>query len=342
VRQQSFAIAAALAGVAALTGLGTRPCAGEETPGGRMNQPRPADTASGLDSALPAYSTVSGVSGDRSSIGSDTLNNLMQLWSEGFSALYPVEVKVDGKGSSTAPPALIEGTADFGPMSREMKPDEINKFEAKFGYKPTGVRVALDALAIYVNKDNPIKSLTMQQVDAIFSSTRKAGGSSDVATWGQLGLTGAWASLPISLYGRNSASGTYGYFKEHVLAKGDFKSTVKESPGSAAVVQGVTADRGGIGYSGIGYRTAGVRAVPISGKDATPHEATNENAISGKYPISRALLIYVNKAPGRPLDPAVREFLRYVLSKEGQEVVLKDGFVPMPAAIVQEERAKLQ
>jgi phosphate transport system substrate-binding protein len=303
---------------------------------------RPGLAAETVDPALPAYSTVSGVSGDLRSVGSDTLNNLMTFWGEGFSGLYNIEPQIDGKGSSTAPPALIEGTADLGPMSREMKPEEIDKFEAKFGYKPTGIKVALDALAVYVNKDNPVKSLTLQQVDGIFSSTRKRGGS-DVANWGQAGLTGEWGSLPISLYGRNSASGTYGYFKEHVLAKGDYKSSVKESPGSAAVVQGITADRGGIGYSGIGYRTAGVRAVPIADEKAggTPFEATSENVLSGKYPISRALMVYVNKAPGRPLPPSVAEFLRYVLSKEGQEVVLKDGFVALPANVVAEERAKL-
>jgi phosphate transport system substrate-binding protein len=302
-----------------------------------------AEAPGGGDDALPAYTPVAGITGDLSSIGSDTLNNLMTFWGEGFREVYPiVNVQPEGKGSSTAPPALIEGTADLGPMSREMKPDEVDKFEKKFGYKPTGIRVALDALAVYVNKDNPIESLTLAQVDAVFSSTRKAGSRSDVATWGQAGLGGAWANLPISLYGRDSASGTYGYFKEHVLAKGDFKSTVKHSPGSAAVVQGVTADRAGIGYSGIGYRTSGVRAVPIVGKDGKAVEPVEANVLSGAYPISRALLIYVNKAPGRPLRPAVAEFLRYVLSREGQEVVVKDGFVPLPAKVVAEERAKLR
>jgi phosphate transport system substrate-binding protein len=302
-----------------------------------------AEAPASLDAELPAYQPVSGVSGDLRSVGSDTLNNLMTFWLEGFQELYPaVNPQMEGKGSTTAPPALIEGTADLGPMSREMKPEESNKFEQKFGYKPTGVRVALDALAVYVNKDNPVPSLTLEQVDAIFSSTRKAGAKSDVTTWGQVGVGGAWASLPISLYGRNSASGTYGYFKEHVLAKGDFKSSVKESPGSAAVVQGVTADRAGIGYSGIGYRTSGVRAVPIVGKDGRPVEATEANVLSGAYPISRALLVYVNKAPGRTLRPAVGEFLRFVLSRQGQEIVVKDGFVPLPARVVSEERAKLQ
>ena len=331
--------AAAVVVAAALGGSPAAPPAyAEETP-----SRAPSEAPAGIDPAIPAYAVVSGVSGDVSSVGSDTLNNLMTFWTEGFREHYPnVFTPVEGKGSSTAPPALIEGAAHVGPMSREMKPDEVDKFEKKFGYKPTGVRVALDALAVYVNKDNPVKSLTLAQVDAIFSSTRKQGHATDLSTWGQVGLTGDWAALPLSLYGRNSASGTYGYFKEHVLAKGDFKSSVKESPGSATVVQGVTKDRGGIGYSGIGYKTSGVRAVPIAGKDGTPQEATSENVLSGAYPISRALYVYVNKAPGRPLAPAIREFLLYVLSREGQEVVLKDGFVALPASVVAEERAKLQ
>ena len=253
-----------------------------------------------------------------------------------------MNLQIEGKGSSTAPPALIEGTANFGPMSREMKAEEISKFETKFGYKPTAIRTALDALAVYVHKDNPIASLTLAQVDAIFSSTRKGGAPSDVTTWGQLGLTGDWAGKPISLYGRNSASGTYGYFKEHVLSKGDYKATVKEQPGSAAVVQGVSADLGGCGYSGIGYKTSGVRAVPIVGKDGKPYDASDDNVYSGKYGISRPLLVYVNRAPGQALAPATREFLLYVLSKEGQQVVAKDGYVPLLERVAGEERRKIQ
>ena len=295
------------------------------------------------DAALPPYAAVSGVSGSLASVGSDTMNEVMQFWSEGFGVHYPaVTITVDGKGSTTAPPALIEGASAFGPMSREMKSEEIEKFEKRFGYKPTGLTVALDALAVYVNKDNPIASLTLQQCDAIFSSTRKGGAASDITTWGQLGLTGEWASQPISLYGRNSASGTYGYFKEHVLSKGDYKPTVKEQPGSAAVVQGITADRSGIGYSGIGYRTSGVRAVPIVGKDGKPYEAIPANVYTGKYAISRPLLVYVNKAPGQPLQAAVREFLVFALSRDGQETVAgKAGFVALPAPLAAAQRKKV-
>mgnify|MGYP000928905194 CR=1 FL=1 len=289
----------------------------------------------------PAYSPVSGVSGNVNSIGSDTMNNLMTLWGEGYNRLYPsVRLQVEGKGSSTAPPALIAGTAQLAPMSRDMKPSEIDDFEKKFGYKPTGFRVALDALAVYVHKDNPVVSLSLAQLDGIFSTTHKSG-HADVTRWSELGLTGSW-DQPISLYGRNSASGTYGFFKDHALARGDFKPSVKEQPGSSSVVQGVAGDRFGIGYSGIGYRTSGVRAVPISSKDGdSAYEPELENVVTGKYPLGRFLFVYVNKAPGKPLDPLVGEFMKFILSRQGQEIVVKDGFLPIPAKAVEAELKKL-
>ncbi|HET6279001.1 MAG TPA: phosphate ABC transporter substrate-binding protein PstS family protein [Candidatus Polarisedimenticolia bacterium] len=298
----------------------------------------PAATGSvKVDDGLPAYSSVSGVSGSLSSVGSDTLNNLMTLWAEGFQKFYPAAtIQVEGKGSSTAPPALIEGTAQLGPMSRAMKGTETDEFEKKYGYKPTPIRVAVDALAVFVNKDNPIKCMTLAQVDAVFSKSRRAGYAEDVTTWGQLGLTGDWAGRPVSIYGRNSASGTYGFFKDEALKNGDFKDSVKEQPGSASVVQGVTVDRYGIGYSGIGYTTSGVRAVPLAVSGDACVEATADNAYSGAYPLARFLYVYVNKAPGKPLSPLTREFVKLVLSRDGQEVVVKDGYYPIPAAIAQD------
>jgi len=297
-----------------------------------------------LDPGLQPYRTVSGVSGNLSSVGSDTLNNLMTHWAETFSRFYPnAKVQIEGKGSSTAPPALIAGTAQLGPMSREMKGTEVDQFEKKFGYKPTPIRTSVDALAVFVNKDNPIKCLSMSQVDAMFSKSRRAGAKEDVVTWGQLGLTGEWASKPISLYGRNSASGTYGFFKEHVMKNGDYKDTVKEQPGSAAVVQGVTVDRYAAGYSGIGYATAGVRAVPLAEKDgAKCVEASADNSYSGAYPLARFLFVYINKAPGKALDPLTREFIKLIASREGQEGVIKDGYFPIPASIAKEELSKIQ
>jgi len=303
-----------------------------------------AQEAVKVDPSIPTYKAASGISGNLNSIGSDTLNNVMTLWAEGFKKFYPnVNIQIEGKGSGTAPPALIEGTAQLGPMSRPMKGTEIDAFEAKYGYKPTPLRTSLDSLAVFVNKDNPIKGLTMPQVDAIFSKTRRCRMPNEVKTWGEAGVDGAWAGSPISLYGRNSASGTYGFFKEHALCNGDYKDTVKEQPGSASVVQGVSEDRNGAGYSGIGYATSGVRAVPLAAKEGEQYYAANyENVISGKYPMSRFLLVYINRAPGQPVDPLVREFAKFVLSKEGQEVVVKDGYFPLPASVINEELKKLQ
>jgi phosphate transport system substrate-binding protein len=297
-----------------------------------------------LDPGLTSYRAVSGVSGNLSSVGSDSLNNLMTLWAEGFAKFYPnARVQIEGKGSSTAPPALIAGTAQLGPMSRAMKGTEIDQFEKKYGYKPTVIRTSVDALAVFVNKDNPIKCLSMSQADAIFSKSRRQGAKEEIKTWGQLGLTGDWASKPISLYGRNSASGTYGFFKEHILKNGDFRDEVKEQPGSAAVVQGITVDRGAVGYSGIGYTTAGVRAVPLAEKDGGKCvEAEADNAYAGTYPLARFLYVYINKAPGKALDPLTREFVKLIVSKEGQEAVIKDGYFPIPATIAKEELAKVQ
>lgn len=297
-----------------------------------------------IDPALPDYSKASGVSGNLSSVGSDTLANLMTLWAEEFKRVYPnVNIQIQAAGSSTAPPALTEGTANLGPMSRKMKDKEIAAFEKKFGYKPTAIRVAIDALAVYVHKDNPIKGLTIPQVDAIFSSTRKCGYPEDITRWGQLGLTGAWANRPIQLYGRNSVSGTYGYFKKKALCKGDFKNNVNEQPGSASVVQSVSSSLNGIGYSGIGYKTSGVRAVPLAEKEGEPFvEASAENAVKGKFPLARFLYIYVNKHPNKPLPPLEREFLKLVLSKTGQMVVVKDGYIPVPASVAEKELARLQ
>ncbi|MDF2446793.1 MAG: pstS [Moraxellaceae bacterium] len=299
-----------------------------------------------VDPKLPDYSKASGISGNISSIGSDTLNNLMTLWAEAFKKQYPnVNIQIQGAGSSTAPPALEQGTANFGPMSRAMKENEIQAFEKKHGYKPTAVPVAVDALAIFVHKDNPIKGLSMPVLDAMFSSTRKCGFEKTVKTWGDAGLTGAWVKRDLQIYGRNSVSGTYGYFKEHALCKGDFKTGVNEhvneQPGSASVVQSVATSINGIGYSGIGYKTSGVRTVPLKGSDGEFYDANEKNALSGKYPLARFLYVYVNKAPNKPLAPLEAEFVKMVLSKQGQQVVEKDGYIPMPASEARKIRAKL-
>lgn len=299
-----------------------------------------ANPGDALDPNLPEYTKASGVSGNLSSIGSDTLANLMTLWAEDFKKLYPnVNVQIQAAGSSTAPPALTEGTANLGPMSRQMKSEEVAAFEGKHGYKPTAVPVAVDALAVFVHKDNPIPGLSIPEVDAIFSATRLCGHKTDIRTWGELGAKGELAAQAIQIFGRNSVSGTYGYFKEAALCKGDFKNTVNEQPGSASVVQGITKSLNGIGYSGEGYRTSGVRILPLAKKPGKPFiEPTTENALSGKYPLSRFLFVYVNRKPNEALPPLEAEFLRMVLSKTGQMTVVKDGYIPLPAKVADKYR----
>lgn len=300
-------------------------------------------SAVSVDKDIPEYKATSGISGNLSSVGSDTLANLMTLWAESFKRSYPnVNIQIQAAGSSTAPPALTESTSNIGPMSRKMKDKEVAAFEDRYGYKPMAIPVAIDALAVYVNKDNPVKGMSIAEVDAIFSSTRKCGGKNDVKKWGDLGLSSNWKTRDIQIFGRNSVSGTYGYFKKKGLCKGDYKNSVNEQPGSASVVQAVTSSVNGIGYSGIGYKTSGVRAVPLTKKAGGKFiAATPDNAVSGKYPLSRFLYVYVNKHPNKSLAPLEKEFLKLVLSQEGQNVVIKDGYIPLPAKVVKKYLSKL-
>lgn len=295
------------------------------------------------ESIIPAYEPVRGISGNLSSVGSDTLANLMILWGEEFSRFYPnVNIQIQAAGSSTAPPALTESTANIGPVSRELKDNEIEAFEIRYGYQPTAVPVAIDALAVFVHQDNPLPGLTLEQLDSIFSSNRRCGSAQSITTWSELGLTGSWERRPIQLFGRNSVSGTYGYFKEEALCGGDFKNAVNEQPGSASVVQSVGASINAIGYSGIGYRTSNVRALPLARNNGDAYiEATAENAIAGRYPLARFLYVYINKEPNRSLPPLEREFLDLILSGDGQAVVQRDGYIPLPARVVEIARRDL-
>lgn len=286
-----------------------------------------------IDPALPNYKPTSGVSGTVKTVGSDTMNNLVTMWTEEFKKRYPgVRIGVDGKGSSNAIPALVAGTATFGPMSRDAKASEIAEFQKKYGYKPVLLPTSIDMLAVYVNRKSPIESLTFAEADAIFSSTRKMGGKEQIKTWSQVGATGESAAQGITCYGRGAASGTYGYFKEKVMGDGDYGTWVSELPGSSAVVQAVGKNPLGIGYSGIGYRTADVRPLALSSKpggDAVPAEAAR--AYSGEYPLSRFLYIAVNHDPRKSLDPLRAEFLRFIYSQQGQTQVAKDGYLPLTA-----------
>lgn len=296
-----------------------------------------------LDPDLPPYRAVSGLAGQLKSIGSDTLGEEVALWVKGFESQYPnVKIEFEAKGSATAPPALLEGTSHFGPMSRPMTADEFGAFEKKFGYRPASFRVAVDALAIYVNKENPIQCLTLQQVDQIFSATRQGSGSNSIDTWGGVGLTGEWAKKPIAIYGRNTISGTYEFFRQQALYNGEYKASVQLQPGSAEVVRHVADDKFAIGYSGIGYKTAGVRTVPLAAFYGRPcYDTTAEATYTSKYPIARYLYIYLNKKPDEPIDPLRAEFIKYILSKDGQTRAEEGGFYPITNEIRENDLEKL-
>lgn len=295
------------------------------------NQPTSA-LAQKVDPKLPSYKPVPGLSGQIKSVGSDSMNPLMLLWTEKFKEYYKgVRTEVEGQGSSKAMPALIEGAASFGPMSRDAKPNEIADFEKKYGYKPVLLPTSIDLLAVYVHRDNPLTEISIPEIDAIFSSTRKQG-HDEITKWGQLGLTGPFENEAITIFSRNAASGTYGFFKEKALGNGDYRSTVNEQQGSTSVISGVGGNKFAIGYSGIGFKTAEVKALALSPKKGEPAiEPNAENAYSGKYPLARFLYLAVNVKPKTKLDPVRREFIKFVLSKEGQELAVKEGSFPVDA-----------
>jgi len=285
-----------------------------------------------VDANLPKYKPAAGLSGQIKSVGSDSMNSLMTQWTEKFKEYYKgVRTEVEGQGSSKAMPALIEGAASFGPMSRDAKANEIADFEKKYGYKPVLLPTSIDLLAVYVNRDNPLQSLSMEQVDAIFSSTRKLGGDS-IDNWGQVSLKGDYEKEAIALFGRNAASGTYGFFKEKAMGNGDFRDRVNEQPGSTAVIASVGENRFAMGYSGIGYKTEAVKPLALSPKKGEPAiEPSEENAYNGKYPLGRFLYLAVNYKPTSKMEPLRKEFIKFVFSREGQEIAVKDGYFPVDA-----------
>ncbi|MHC4375730.1 MAG: PstS family phosphate ABC transporter substrate-binding protein [Planctomycetota bacterium] len=340
------AVALLLAGCGSGDGTATPPAAdpagAERAPA--LQLPIVAGEPRQWDLSLPEYQPVAGVDGGLKTVGSDTMSNLLALWGEGFARHYPnVELGIEESGSNTAPPALIEGTANLGPMSRRMQPGEVEAFVARFGYEPTAMAVAIDCLTIFVHKDNPLarRGLVLDEVDSLFSRTRR-GGMGPIHTWGDLGLVGAWANKPISLYGRTSSSGTYALFKRTAMFGGDFKETVKEQPGSSAVVSGVARDKLAIGYSGVGYLTADVAPVPLRRVDDRAFFMPSAaNAYEGHYPLARYLWVYINRKPNSEVDPLQREFLRFIYSREGQAQVREAGYLPVTAAVAQRQLEQL-
>jgi len=297
-----------------------------------------ASATDDVDPRLPQYKPASKSVGRLSSVGSDSLNNLMTLWGEEFNRLHPgVIPEIEGKGGSIAIAALVSGRVQLATMVRLPNEKEVAAVRAKFGGAPIVVAVARDALGVFVHKDNPIKQLNLRQLDAVFGKTRRAGAETDIVKWGDLGLEGEWADKPIRLFGRNAASGAYAFFKETCLLRGDFKDTAIDERTSSDLVRAVGNDRYALGYAVITYKTDQVRAVPMVGADGKTYDATRENIESFRYPLVRSLHIAL---PPKP-DDLTREFLRYVLSRQGQSAVVKDGYLPLSAAAAQAERTKI-
>ncbi len=297
-----------------------------------------------MDLNLPVYKAQAQLNGQLNSIGSDSMDRMMEMWSEKFIGHHPsLQFSHEGKGSSTAIPALIEGRSNVGPMSRAFKSSEIAKFENEFGYKPQQVRVAVDSLGIFIHPSNPLvkSGLSLAQADAIFSSSRLRKGK-EVKTWGDLGLTGEWAKAPIKVYSRNTASGTYGFFKKKLLLKGDFKETNMELESSEAVVESVAKNKFAVGFSGIAYKTDNVACLALADSKGADFVAPNEmNALSGSYPLTRSLFISYNVKPNG-LDNTQKEFIKFVFSRTGQSVVRKDGYFPVNAMVAKVELSKLK
>ena len=303
-----------------------------------------AETVEG-DQNLPVYKPAMALNVELSSVGSDSMDNMMKFWEQEFKSFHKaMKFSHEGKGSSTAIPALMEGRSNVGPMSRKLKGSEVAKFKAKFGYEPVQFRVAVDTVAVYLHPNNPFAKtgLSLAQIDAIFSSDRKRGHKA-VKTWGDLGLTGEWAKAPINVYSRNKASGTYSYFNKKMLLKGKYKTTNKELVGSEQVVEAISNDKFAVGYSGIAYNTPYVSLLPVKedarSKAYTPNE---ENAFSGDYYLTRSLYITLNLKPGSAVADLHKEFMKYVYSRQGQEIVRKDGYFPVNSLIAGKELSKIQ
>lgn len=305
---------------------------------GRAAPPEYAAESSGTAAPASALPRLGALTGTLSSTGSDTLHNMMMLWRREFAALHPqLNIQIQSSGSATAPVALIEGTASLGPMSRLMLSTEQRRFRNRFGYDAYAVPVALDMLAIYVHQDNPLQQISMAELEAIYAQNRRCSFHPAIKRWGELGLTGAWQTRHLAVYGRNSASGTYAFFRQRALCNDDFQARVQQLPGAAAVVRAVSLNVNGVGYSGFGQQIAGVKMLAVSKENTTEAILPSaEHALSGAYPLARLLYIYVNKAPEQPLPLAEREFIRFILSAKGQQLLLNDGLVPVPEQLAQQ------
>lgn len=291
--------------------------------------------------ALPPYESVGGLTGEITSIGDSTTTNLVARIAAEFRRMYPdVMLEVTASPISIGPSALLEGRADLVPMSRPLTPEEVESFTKKYGYPPTEIKVAADALAIYVEKGNPVPGLTLGQLDGIFSQTQRRSGSS-IGTWGQAGLTGEWADRRITLYGYGPEDGAHQIFQQQVLDGGAFRLSLRVEGGGSSIVQGVAADPGAIGFASVFFACKRVRVVELAGADGRLYAPTEENVRSRRYPLIRFLYVCVNKPQLQRLGGPAAEFLRFLLSRDGQQIVAAGGNIPLDAATVEQSRRTL-
>lgn len=304
---------------------------------------------------MPHYDESRSLHGSIRSAGSDTLRILLEKWFDAYQKQHPqASAEIESLGSATAPPALLAGACDVAAMSREMTSEEVSRFKRKFGYDPVDVHVALDAVAVVVHPSNPVEGLTLQQLDGVFSSTRKCGGK-DITRWDQLFL-GPVRQPNIKLYGRNSLSGTSAFFRETALCGGDYRSHLQQLPDSDDIEAAVEQDPAGIGYSGLGYRTSKVKVLAIARNANSAYrkyyveQFQNNDDLEkryawvyrGDYPLTRVLRFYVNKPEGEALPDPLDDFLRFVLSAKGQAIVHQVGYIPLTEKMVRQEREKLE
>jgi phosphate transport system substrate-binding protein len=292
-------------------------------------------------------------------VGADIMDEITLGWIKLYRKAYPkLSVTMEAKASGTGGPALTEGRSHMAPIGRELMPAEEKAFEDKFGYKPLAIRVATGSVGslgktatsvIFVDKDNPIKGLTLSELDAIYSKSRKRG-HADITTWGQLGLTGEWANRPIHLYGLKPVNGIEQFVKNVVLLGGEYKDNIQYTKGKgfthafSVAAEDMATNKGGLTYALLSNVTPNIKVVPLAEKEGQPFlHPTVENVYTHKYPLSRYVYIYINKKPGQPLEPKIKEFLKAVLSRAGQDVVAKEGvFIPLTPEVVKEELQKLE
>jgi len=304
---------------------------------------------------LQAHRPGNTLTGTIVSVGSDTMKPLMEKWSELFHKQHSgVVFSIEARGSGTAAAALAEGRSQVAPMSRPMEATEVAAFGERHGYAPTGIRVALDAVAVYVHRDNPIQGLTLQQLDGIYSVGQRCGGKR-IERWDE--LLKDWKKDPIAIVGRDKLSGTHDFFRAQAMCKGDFASHYESMSDSSHVVWKVAQASNAIGFAGVGYLTNNTRMVPLANQgdgpfvpiieenpeasDLAPEQRRFANVTSGKYPLSRLLYIYVNKPPNKRVAPLIEGFLKFVLSNDGRDAVAKSGFIPLSEATAEEQAKRL-